>query len=161
MSPVTSYDDDLRLAHVLADAAERVTLPRFRAQDLVVEAKPDLTLVSDADRSAEEVIRGQLGRTRPRDAVIGEEFESTGHARRRWIIDPIDGTHNYVRGVPVWATLIALVDGDDPVVGLVAAPALGRRWWAASGSGAWAGRSLTSASRLHVSRISRLADASI
>lgn len=161
MSPVTSYDDDLRLAHVLADAAERVTLPRFRAQDLVVEAKPDLTLVSDADRSAEEVIRGQLGRTRPRDAVIGEEFESTGHARRRWIIDPIDGTHNYVRGVPVWATLIALVDGDDPVVGLVAAPALGRRWWAASGSGAWAGRSLTSASRLHVSGVSRLADASI
>ena len=161
MWPVTTYDDDLRLAHVLADAAERVTLPRFRAQDLVVEAKPDLTLVSDADRSAEEVIRGQLGRTRPRDAVIGEEFASTGHAQRRWIIDPIDGTHNYVRGVPVWATLIALVDGDEPVVGLVAAPALGRRWWAAHGSGAWAGRSLTSASRLHVSQVSALSDASI
>lgn len=158
---VTSYDDDLRLAHVLADAAERVTLPRFRSQDLVVEAKPDLSLVSDADRSAEEVIRAQLGRTRPRDSVVGEEFAPSGHGRRRWIIDPIDGTHNYVRGVPVWATLIALVDGDDPVVGLVAAPALGRRWWAAAGQGAWAGRSLTSASRLQVSKVSRVEDASM
>jgi histidinol-phosphatase len=157
---VSSYDDDLRLAHVLADAVERITVARFRAEDLVVEAKPDLTLVSDADRAAEELIRSQLARTRPRDAVTGEEFEATGRGPRRWILDPIDGTHNYVRGVPVWATLIALVDGDVPVLGLVAAPALGRRWWAAQGSGAWAGRSLTSAKRINVSRVSRLADAS-
>lgn len=156
-----SYDDDLRLAHVLADAVERITMSRFRAADLTVEAKPDLTLVSDADRAAEELIRSQLGRTRPRDAVIGEEYGPTGHGPRRWVVDPIDGTHNYVRGVPVWATLIALLVGDEPVLGLVAAPALGRRWWAATGSGAWAGRSLTSASRIRVSGVHSIADASL
>ncbi|PRY62958.1 histidinol-phosphate phosphatase [Knoellia remsis] len=158
---VPSYDDDLRLAHVLADAVERVTLSRFRAEDLQVESKPDLTLVSDADRSAEELVRSQLKRTRPRDAVVGEEMEPTGHGPRQWVIDPIDGTHNFVRGVPVWATLIGLVDAGRAVLGLVAAPALGRRWWAAQGSGAWAGRSLTSAKRLQVSGVSRLSDASL
>ena len=127
------YDDDLRLAHVLADAVERVTMARFRAADLHVDTKADLTWVSDADREAEELIRSQLARTRPRDAVHGEEFPDSGHGPRRWVIDPIDGTNNFVRGVPVWATLIALVDGDKPVLGLVAAPALSRRWWAASG----------------------------
>ena len=157
---MAGYDDDLRLAHVLADAVERVTMERFRAVDLRVETKPDLTLVSDADTAAEELIRSQLKRTRPRDAVEGEEFETTGHGPRRWVIDPIDGTHNFVRGVPVWATLIALVDNETPVLGLVAAPALGRRWWAAIGSGAWSGRSLTSAHRIHVSGVSSLADAS-
>ncbi len=155
------YDDDLRLAHVLADAVESITMARFRADDLVVESKPDLTLVSDADTSAEELVRSQLKRTRPRDAVEGEEFESTGHGPRRWVIDPIDGTHNFVRGVPAWATLISLVDNETPVLGLVAAPALGRRWWAATGSGAWSGRSLTAAKRIHVSRVSRIEDASL
>lgn len=157
----SGFDDDLRLAHVLADAVERITMSRFRAEDLVVEAKPDLTLVSDADRAAEELLRAQLARTRPRDGFVGEEFPPTGNGPRRWVVDPIDGTHNYVRGVPVWATLIALLDGDDPVVGLVAAPALGRRWWAARGTGAFAGRSLTSARRLQVSGVAALSDASI
>ncbi len=156
-----AYDDDLRLAHVLADAVERITMARFRAADLRVETKPDLTPVTDADRSAEEMIRHQLSRTRPRDAIQGEELGTTGHGPRRWVVDPIDGTKNFVRGVPVWATLIALVDGADPVLGLVAAPALGRRWWAANGSGAWAGRSLTSARRLAVSTVSEVADASL
>lgn len=156
-----AYDDDLRLAHVLADAVERITMARFRADDLTVESKPDLSLVSDADKSAEELVRGQLKRTRPRDAVEGEEFETTGHGPRRWVIDPIDGTHNFVRGVPAWATLIALVDNETPVLGLVAAPALGRRWWAANGSGAWSGRSLTAAKRIHVSKVSRIEDASL
>jgi histidinol-phosphatase len=158
---VPSYDDDLRLAHVLADAVERVTMARFRADDLVVESKPDLTPVTDADRAAEEHIRAQLKRTRPRDAVEGEEFDTTGHGPRRWIIDPIDGTKNFVRGVPVWATLIALVDSGVPVVGLVSAPALGRRWWAAQGSGAWSGRSLSAARSIHVSKVSALEDASL
>ncbi|MFZ1286781.1 MAG: histidinol-phosphatase [Candidatus Phosphoribacter sp.] len=156
-----SYDDDLRLAHVLADSAERVTMARFRAEDLRVETKPDLTPVSDADRAVEELMRGQLARARPRDAVEGEEYGTTGHGSRRWILDPIDGTKNFVRGVPVWATLIALVDGDEPVVGLVAAPALQGRWWAAKDAGAYAGRSLTSARPLKVSRVSKLADASL
>ena len=156
-----AYDDDLRLAHALADAVERVTMPRFKAEDLRVDSKPDRSLVSDADRSAEEVLRFQLSRTRPRDAVHGEEFPDTGHGPRRWILDPIDGTHNYVRGVPVWATLIALVDGDQPVLGLVAAPALGRRWWAAQGTGAWTGRSITAARRIQVSGVRSLSDASV
>ncbi|WP_026181148.1 inositol monophosphatase family protein [Demetria terragena] len=156
-----TYDDDLRLAHVLADAVEPTTTGRFLADDLVVETKPDLTPVSDADRAVEELIRAQLKRTRPRDAVIGEEFENTGHGPRQWIIDPIDGTKNYVRGVPIWATLIGLVVDGEPALGLVAAPALGRRWWAAAGSGAWTGRSITSARRMQVSQVSEVADASI
>jgi histidinol-phosphatase len=158
---VIRYDDDLRLAHVLADSVDGLTMERFLADDLVVEDKADLTPVSDADKSAEQVIRMQLQRTRPRDAVVGEEFEPTGHGPRRWVVDPIDGTKNYVRGVPVWATLIALVVDEDPVLGLVSAPALGRRWWAAGGSGAWTGRSLSAARRLHVSTVSHLSDASL
>jgi histidinol-phosphatase len=159
------FNDDLRLAHVLADAADAATMARFKALDLKVETKPDLTPVTEADRAAEELIRGQLGRARPRDAVLGEEFGADGvGGARRWIVDPIDGTKNYVRGVPVWATLIALAvrgeQGDEVVVGVVSAPALGRRWWAAKDAGAYTGRSLTSASRLRVSRIGKLEDAS-
>lgn len=157
---VTGYNDDLRLAHVMADAADDLTLRRFRAVDLRVETKPDLTPVSDADQAAEESIRSTLRRARPRDAVIGEEFGKTGYGARSWVIDPIDGTKNYVRGVPVWATLIALMDEGRVVVGLVSAPALGRRWWAARDSGAWTGRSLSRATRCQVSSVSRLEDAS-
>ena len=161
MSMRPGYDDDLRLAHVMADQVDSLTMSRFKAQDLRVETKPDLTPVTDADRTAEEIIRGQLARARSRDAVHGEELPDTGHGPRRWVIDPIDGTKNFVRGVPVWATLIALIDGDEVVVGLVSAPALGRRWWAAQGSGAWTGKSLAAASRLHVSAVSNLSDASL
>ncbi len=155
------YDDDLRLAHVIADMVDSLTASRFQAADLRVETKPDLTPVSDADRDAEELVRTQLRRTRPRDAVVGEEFGPTGHGARQWVIDPIDGTKNFVRGVPVWATLIALLDEGHPVVGVVSAPALGRRWWAATGTGAWTGRSLAAARRLHVSAVADLADASL
>ncbi|MFI6981644.1 histidinol-phosphatase [Embleya sp. NPDC050154] len=154
------YDDDLRFAHVLADAADATTMDRFKALDLRVETKPDMTPVSDADKAAEEIIRHQLGRGRPRDAVLGEEFGSSGHGPRRWVIDPIDGTKNFVRGVPVWATLIALMDGDESVMGVVSAPALGRRWWAAKGAGAWTGRSLSQASRCRVSKVAAIEDAS-
>jgi histidinol-phosphatase len=158
---VQSYNDDLRLAHVMADSVDSQTMSRFKALDLKIETKPDLTPVTDADRAAEEAIRGQLSRARPRDAVLGEEYGSSGHGSRRWIIDPIDGTKNFVRGVPVWATLIALVDEDRPVVGLVSAPALGKRWWAATGTGAYMGRSLSAATRLRVSNVNRLEDASL
>jgi histidinol-phosphatase len=164
MPDYPDYTDDLRLAQVLADAADAATMARFRALDLKVETKPDLTPVSEADKAAEELIRGQLARARPRDAVLGEEYGSEGGGPRRWVVDPIDGTKNYVRGVPVWATLIALAvrgeQGDEVVVGVVSAPALGRRWWASKGGGAYTGRSLSSATRLHVSRVGRLADAS-
>ncbi|MHA7274959.1 histidinol-phosphatase [Arthrobacter sp. Hz1] len=156
-----SYNDDLRLAHVMADSVDDQTMSRFKALDLVVETKPDLTPVTDADKAAEESIRGQLSRARPRDAVLGEEFGSSGAGSRRWIIDPIDGTKSFVRGVPVWATLISLVDEGQPVVGLVSAPALGKRWWAATGTGAYMGKSLAAATRLKVSNVSRLEDASL
>ncbi|NRQ40404.1 histidinol-phosphatase [Nonomuraea sp. NN258] len=154
------YNDDLRLAHVMADAADDLTMRRFKAVDLKVETKPDLTPVSDADRAVEEAIRGTLRRARPRDAVVGEEFGKTGWGARSWIIDPIDGTKNYVRGVPIWATLIALMEYGKVVVGLVSAPALGRRWWAATEGGAWTGKSLTKASRMNVSSVGTLGDAS-
>ncbi len=158
---MAAYDDDLRLAHVIADMADSLTTSRFQAPDLRVETKSDLTPVTDADKAAEDLVRTQLRRTRPRDAVVGEEFEPSGRGARQWVVDPIDGTKNYVRGVPVWATLIALLDGGRPVVGVVSAPALGRRWWAASGTGAWTGRSLSAARRLHVSDVADLDDASL
>lgn len=155
------YDDDLRLALIMADQVDSLTMARFKAQDLRVETKPDTTPVTDADRAAEDLVRAILGRSRSRDAVLGEERGSTGHGRRQWVIDPIDGTKNFVRGVPVWGTLIALLDADRPVVGVVSAPALGRRWWAALGAGAWTGRSLSQATRLRVSAVRDLADASL
>jgi histidinol-phosphatase len=156
-----AYDDDLRLGHVLADTADSITMSRFKALDLRVDTKPDLSPVSDADRSVEQAIRGTLRRARPRDAVLGEEFGSSGGGWRRWIIDPIDGTKNYVRGVPVWATLLALMEEDQVVVGVVSAPAINRRWWAARGTGTYAGRSLSSASRCRVSDVASLEDASL
>ena len=161
MTTDARYNDDLRLAHVLADQADAITLARFGAQDLVVDSKPDLTPVTDADRAVEDMIRSQLAHTRSRDSVVGEERGTSGHASRQWIIDPIDGTKNFVRGVPVWATLIGLVEDGEVVVGLVSAPALGKRWWAVSGGGTWTGRSLSSAKRLEVSSVTSLGDASL
>jgi len=159
---MTAFDDDLRLAHVLADSADAITMGRYKARDLLVESKPDMTPVSDADKAAEEAIRSALSRARPRDAMLGEEFGETavGATGRKWIIDPIDGTKNYVRGVPVWATLIGLMEGEEVVAGVVSAPALGRRWWAAKGGGAFTGRSLSSAQRCHVSKVAAIGNAS-
>jgi histidinol-phosphatase len=159
---MAGFDDDLRFAHVLADAADDITMRRFRALDLSVQAKPDLTPVTDADLATEESLRNVLRRARPRDALLGEEFGQTaGTSSRCWILDPIDGTKNFVRGVPVWATLIALMADSQVVVGVVSAPALGRRWWAAAGSGARTGRSLTKATACRVSDVARMSDASL
>ena len=157
----TDYTDDLRLAHVLADDADSLTQARFKALDLHVMSKPDLTPVTDADKAVEESIRRTLSRVRSRDAVTGEEQGSTGHSQRRWVIDPVDGTKNFVRGVPVWATLIALVVDDEVVLGVVSAPQLQRRWWASVGNGAWTGRSLLKATQCQVSDVRRLEDASL
>jgi histidinol-phosphatase len=128
--------DDLALALTLADAADAVTLPRFRAEDLRVERKPDRSPVTDADTACEDRLRALLATHRPDDAVLGEERGGSLGPGRVWVLDPIDGTKNFSRGVPVWASLIALVEDGRPTIGVVTAPALGRRWWAAAGEGA-------------------------
>lgn len=131
-----TYQADLELAFELADAADAISLERFRALDLHVESKPDRSPVTDADRSVEQAIKDILAAKASGDALIGEEYGNTGSAARTWIIDPIDGTANYLRGVPIWATLIALAVDGKPVVSVISAPAMGRRWWAAPEIGA-------------------------
>ncbi|MCD9199129.1 inositol monophosphatase family protein [Aeromicrobium wangtongii] len=159
-----SYNDDLRLAHVLADNADNLSMERFLANDLQVDTKPDMTYVTESDQAVEAAIRRTLKSARGRDVVLGEEqgqdaVESVGG--RRWIVDPIDGTANFVRGVPVWATLIALEEDGEIVAGCVSAPALGRRWWASKGTGAFTGKSLMSSRQIKVSQVSDLEAASL
>lgn len=144
---------DLALALGLADAADAISLARFRT-DLAVEQKPDLTPVTEADRAVEAELRRILAEERPRDAVLGEELGVTGDGSRRWIVDPIDGTRNYARGIPVWATLVALEDEGRVQLGVVSAPALARRWWGERKSGAFA-----DGERMHVSSVDRVEDA--
>ena len=156
-----TLQQDLALAHELADAADAHTLARFLAVDLDVRSKPDLTPVSDADTAVEQAIRTTLASRRPGDAVLGEEDGESGTGPRRWVVDPVDGTKSFVRGVPVWATLIALQEDGEVTVGVVSAPALGRRWWAARGLGAHTGGSLAAARDLRVSAVGTLSDASV
>ena len=154
--------DDLALAHALADLADAITLDRYQAQDLVITTKPDNTPVTDADRAVETAIREALATHRESDGLVGEEFGSDkGSSGRYWVIDPIDGTKNFMRGVPTWATLIALVEVDaagneEVIVGIASAPALARRWAAAKGHGA-----TVNEKKISVSKVSSLSDASI
>jgi histidinol-phosphatase len=154
--------DDLALAHALADLADAITLDRYQSQDLVITTKPDNTPVTDADRAVETAIREALGTHRSSDGLVGEEFGiDKGSSGRYWVIDPIDGTKNFMRGVPTWATLIALVQVDasgneEVVVGIASAPALARRWGAAKGHGATVNNK-----KISVSKVSSLSDASI
>jgi histidinol-phosphatase len=153
--------DDMALALRLAEQADAQTMDRFGALDLRVDTKPDLTPVTDADQGVESMIRDVLSDERPDDVILGEEFGGTAvFAGRQWVVDPIDGTKNFVRGVPVWATLIALLDDGVPVVGVISAPAMGRRWWAGRGEGAFTsfgGRSR----RISVSGVEHIASASL
>jgi len=146
---------DLSFAHSLADVADAITTRRFRALDLRVETKPDLSPVSEADRDAEEAVRAAVAASRRGEGVLGEEFGDDG-GEAKWIVDPIDGTTNYVRGVPVWATLLALQRDGEVVLSLVSAPALGRRWWALRGGGAFA-----DGARCRVSAVSSLEDCAV
>ncbi len=156
-----TYEADLELALQLADVADQISLERFTALDLKVETKPDRSPVTDADRSVEAAIKGMLAEHRPGDSLIGEEYgNSSGSNNRTWIIDPIDGTANFMRGVPVWASLICLAVDGKPTVSVVSAPALGRRWWAAPG-GAFTSDLDGSVRRIHVSGISDLEHASL
>lgn len=163
---MTDLTDDLELALRLADAADAISGDRFRANDLHVTTKPDRTHVTDADQAVERAIRQLLERERPADAILGEEYGSEGDedpraAHRVWIVDPIDGTHSYERGLPMWGTLIALVVDGEAVVGVASSPALGKRWWASSGGGAWVSERGAEPARLRVSGIHRLADAAV
>jgi len=154
-----SYQNDLSFAGELADAADALTTARFRADDLAVDSKPDRTPVTDADTAVEDTVRELVGIRKPADDVVGEEHGgAANHAGRVWLVDPIDGTKNFLRGVPVWATLLALIENGEPVLGMMSAPLLGRRWWAAHGSGAWL-RDSAGQHRLGVSRVATLADA--
>jgi histidinol-phosphatase len=165
MPAVAASEEDLALAHELADLADEITLGRFRAEDLVVETKPDLTPVSEADRAVELALRERLAVVRADDDVVGEEYGVRGaqagaEAKRRWIVDPIDGTKSYVRGVPVWGTLLALEEEGELTIGVVSAPALHRRWWGSAGRGAFARENGTARS-LRVSGVRELADAQL
>jgi histidinol-phosphatase len=156
-----TLSDDLALALAIAADADLIALDRYRAQDLDVQLKPDRTQVTDADKRVEKMVRDHLASARPGDSVFGEEFGTTGSSHRQWIVDPIDGTSNFVRGVPIWGLLLALVVDGVPQLGVVSAPALGRRWWGATGHGAWMQQDGGEPRRLAVSGIDELADASI
>jgi histidinol-phosphatase len=151
---------DLALALTLADAADAASMARFDAADLDVRIKADATHVTEADLATERAIREVLEKQRPGDGVFGEEFGMTGDATRQWIIDPIDGTANYLKGIPMWTTLIALSIDGVPRVGVASQPALGRRWWAATGLGAWTNASDGSAQRLAVSSVDTIVESS-
>ncbi|MBG6054652.1 histidinol-phosphatase [Salinibacterium sp. CAN_S4] len=156
-----SLSDDLALALALAGDADLISLDRYSAVDLVVTTKPDRTPVTDADQAVERSIRSGIEAARPTDSILGEEYGTEGDSRRQWIIDPIDGTANFMRGIPIWGTLISLAIDGVPVVGVVSSPALGKRWWAATGHGAWTQAVGDDARQIRVSAVAELADASL
>jgi histidinol-phosphatase len=148
-------DRDLAFALELAELADSLSLPRFRAADLRIETKADLTPVTDADRTVERALRDRVATERPGEGVFGEEEGDDGGSVR-WILDPVDGTRNFSRGIPLWATLIALERDGELVCGVVSAPALGHRWWGARGAGAW-----RDGEQIGVSAVERLDEASV
>jgi histidinol-phosphatase len=157
---MSNFAADLALAQSMADAADQISLARFMALDLNIETKPDRSPVTDADRAVELALKAILAEHRPADAIIGEEFGASAGGNRSWIIDPIDGTANYMRGLPVWATLIALAIDGKPVLSVVSAPALGRRWWAGPESSAYTRDVSGEVRSIQVSKINELENAS-
>jgi histidinol-phosphatase len=160
------YSAELAFALTLADRADAISLSRYQALDLEITTKPDNSPVTDADKAVERAIIDAIATKYPSDGVVGEEFGSSGSKDRYWVIDPIDGTKNFVRGVPTWATLIALVENEEVVASVVSSPALYRRWYASVGGGAFVveGGSVKASPaprKLSVSKVSQLADASI
>jgi histidinol-phosphatase len=160
-SGVPALADDLALALRLADAADAVSMTRFDAADLEVSLKADASHVTEADLATERAVRDLLAAERPADGILGEEFGTSGDTARQWVIDPIDGTANYLKGIPMWSTLIALSIDGTPQVGVVSQPAIGRRWWAATGHGAWTNTPDGAARRLSVSTVDAIGESSI
>ena len=136
---IASLNNELQLALKVADAAAAVSLAGFNARSFTVERKADKSEVTEIDRATETAITNILRAERPEHSVYGEEHGIVGpsEAKYQWVIDPIDGTSNFVRGVGVWASLIALVENNVPILGVVCAPALQMRWWAITGGGAF------------------------
>jgi histidinol-phosphatase len=167
MSAKHSLESDLQLALELAVIADEITMARYLAQDLVITTKPDSTPVTDADKATESALRDHLANVRSEDGLVGEEFGiQNKEAARYWVMDPIDGTKNFMRGVPTWATLIGLVERQDDgsekvIVGIVSAPALNRRWYASNGNGAFTTLNQDAPRKISVSKVSELANASI
>ena len=147
---------ELEFALELAEIADRVSMAGFRSSDLQVSTKPDMTPVSQADEDVERLLREHISEHRPDHAVVGEEFGTSGSEEWTWIIDPIDSTKNYVRGIPVFATLIALTRAGRAELGVVSAPAMDRRWWATRGHGAF-----MNGEPIRVSAVSRVEDAQL
>lgn len=158
---MSNWSADLELALTLAAAADDISLDRYESADLRIDTKPDRSFVTDADQAVEARIRELIAHVHPDDAFYGEETGTSGSGQRRWIVDPIDGTSNFLRGVPVWGTLIALAVADEPVVGVVSAPALGMRWWAERGGGAWKSTRGGEPVQMRVSGVTELAEASM
>lgn len=151
--------DDLQRALRLADVADEITLRYYLSAHLQVEKKPDASPVTQADKACEQALR-DMAEHEFGDAYIGEEgARVTSKNGRFWMVDPIDGTKNFLRGMPVWATLIALSDKGGLQTAVVSAPALGRRWWAARGKGAFTSDTNASVRQLHVSKVSSIEDA--
>jgi histidinol-phosphatase len=157
----STHSAELEFALSLAHLADEISLARYRALDLVVTTKPDNSPVTDADKAVERAIIDAISSQFPADGVVGEEFGSSGSRNRYWVIDPIDGTKNYLRGVPTWATLIALVENEEVVASVVSSPALYRRWYASAGGGAFVTEGTSAPRKLSVSKVSQLSDASI
>lgn len=173
-SSSSQYSAELAFALTLADIADEISLARYRALDLVITTKPDNSPVTDADKAVERAIIDAISSQYPSDGIVGEEFGtsgSRGSKDRYWVIDPIDGTKNFLRGVPTWATLIALVENEKVVASVVSSPALYRRWYASVGGGAFVtegasgagstGKARSAPRKLAVSKVSQISDASI
>lgn len=152
-----SYEKDLDQAFRLADTADGIAMKYYRSRDLVVETKPDDSPVTQGDKEVEKAL-SKIVSEEYGDSYVGEEGTKSGSSSRRWLVDPIDGTKNFLRGFPIWGTLISLESGGEVVVSCISAPALGRRWWASKNGGAFTKDPNGNVRRIHVSKVSDISN---
>ena len=159
-APERQLREWLAFAHAACDAADEIAMAHFR-RDLVLKRKPDRTFVTVADQGIEREIRGRIHAEYPDHGLVGEEYGvEAGNARTRWIIDPIDATHNYIRGIPLFGTLLGIEHDGELQLGMISAPAIRERWFAYRGGGAWS-RGMDGERRIRVSRVASLDDAQV